>query len=81
MAAAWQHPDLGPLVAIPVKGSLSEAAITLLTAGYRVHRGDRALQVTDPDNDLVVFFQRPKDIATYVGQGTLDVGVTGLDSW
>jgi ATP phosphoribosyltransferase len=39
----------------------------------------RELVVQDPDNDAEFFFLRPRDIATYVGSGTLDVGITGLD--
>jgi ATP phosphoribosyltransferase len=67
-------------VAVPNKGSLSAEAVQLLVdAGYRVHRAGRELRVTDTDNDVRFFFQRPKDIATYVGEGTLDVGITGLD--
>lgn len=67
-------------VAIPNKGSLSEDAVQLLAeAGYRVHRHSRRLRVTDTVNDITFFFQRPKDIATYVGSGTLDVGITGRD--
>lgn len=67
-------------VAIPNKGSLSADALQLLAdAGYRVHRSNRELRVTDTDNDIRFFFQRPKDIATYVGTGTLDLGITGLD--
>ena len=33
----------------------------------------------DPDNDTEFFFLRPRDIATYVGSGELDVGITGRD--
>jgi ATP phosphoribosyltransferase len=66
-------------VAIPNKGSLSVEAVALLAdAGYRVH-GHRELRVIDTDNDIIFFFQRPKDIATYVGTGTLEVGITGQD--
>jgi ATP phosphoribosyltransferase len=35
--------------------------------------------VQDPDNDTEFFFLRPRDIATYVANGQLDVGITGLD--
>jgi ATP phosphoribosyltransferase len=67
-------------VAVPNKGSLSADALQLLAdAGYRIHRRGGELRVTDTDNDITFFFQRPKDIATYVGSGTLDVGITGLD--
>jgi ATP phosphoribosyltransferase len=68
-------------VAVPNKGSLSEAAVRLLVeAGYLVHRSSgKELRCSDPENDMEFFFQRPRDIATYVGLGALDVGVTGLD--
>ncbi|MCU1684691.1 MAG: hisG 2 [Amycolatopsis sp.] len=67
-------------VAVPNKGSLSADAIRLLTdAGYRAHRDHRELRSIDNENDILFFFQRPKDIATYVGSGSLDVGITGLD--
>lgn len=67
-------------VAVPNKGSLSAEALQLFAdAGYRAHRRDREIRTVDTVNDLEFFFQRPKDIATYVGTGTLDAGVTGLD--
>lgn len=68
-------------VAVPNKGSLSEAASEMLAeAGYRQRRdGGRELVLVDPDNDIEFFFLRPRDIAVYVGQGTLDVGITGRD--
>jgi ATP phosphoribosyltransferase len=33
----------------------------------------------DADNETEFFFLRPRDIATYVGSGQLDVGITGED--
>jgi ATP phosphoribosyltransferase len=67
-------------VAVPNKGSLSEAASAMLAeAGYRQRRDTRELVMVDPDNDIEFFFLRPRDIAVYVGQGTLDVGITGRD--
>jgi ATP phosphoribosyltransferase len=35
--------------------------------------------MSDPDNDAEFFFLRPRDVAVYVGAGTLDVGITGRD--
>jgi ATP phosphoribosyltransferase len=35
--------------------------------------------LADPDNDTEFFFLRPRDIAVYVGEGTVDVGITGRD--
>ncbi|HEX2248171.1 MAG TPA: ATP phosphoribosyltransferase [Arthrobacter sp.] len=67
-------------VAVPNKGSLSEAASAMLTeAGYRQRRDSRELVMMDPENDVEFFFLRPRDIAVYVGKGTLDVGITGRD--
>ncbi len=67
-------------VAVPNKGLLAEPARQMLTeAGYLRHAGVRELAVQDPDNDVEFFFLRPKDIAIYVGEGTLDLGITGRD--
>ncbi len=51
----------------------------LTEAGYRQRREGRELVMLDPENDVEFFFLRPRDIAVYVGQGTLDVGITGRD--
>ena len=67
-------------VAVPNKGALSESASAMLNeAGYRQRRDSRELVMVDPDNDVEFFFLRPRDIAVYVGAGTLDVGLTGRD--
>ncbi|MBM7773616.1 ATP phosphoribosyltransferase [Actinokineospora baliensis] len=67
-------------IAVPNKGSLSVPSEQLLTAaGYRVHRGNRELMIDDVRNDVRFFFLRPRDIALYVGSGTLDAGITGRD--
>ncbi|WP_199424026.1 ATP phosphoribosyltransferase [Actinotalea solisilvae] len=67
-------------IAVPNKGSLSEPAAEMLReAGYRQRRDSRELVLPDPDNDVEFFFLRPRDIAVYVGAGTVDVGVTGRD--
>ncbi|WP_104054517.1 MULTISPECIES: ATP phosphoribosyltransferase [unclassified Arthrobacter] len=67
-------------VAVPNKGALSESASAMLNeAGYRQRRDTRELVMVDPENDVEFFFLRPRDIAVYVGAGTLDVGLTGRD--
>ena len=67
-------------IAVPNKGSLSETAAEMLhEAGYAGRRDPRALSVRDERNDVEFFFLRPRDIATYVGSGALDVGITGRD--
>jgi len=67
-------------IAIPNKGSLSEAAVEMLReAGYKTRRDSKELVVVDTDNDVEFFYLRPRDIAVYVGSGTVDAGVTGRD--
>lgn len=67
-------------VAIPNKGILSETAVTMLKeAGYATRRDSKELHVIDAENDIEFFYLRPRDIATYVGSGSLDAGLTGLD--
>lgn len=67
-------------VAVPNKGSLAtDAAEMLAEAGYRQRRDSKELVSTDEENDVEFFYLRPRDIATYVGEGRLDVGVTGRD--
>lgn len=67
-------------IAVPNKGALSEAATEMLReCGYRQRTNSRDLVLHDPENDAEFFFLRPRDIAVYVGAGTLDVGITGRD--
>jgi len=67
-------------IAVPNKGALAEtAAQMLLEAGYTGRRDPKELIVADPRNDVEFFYLRPRDIATYVGSGALDVGITGRD--
>ena len=67
-------------IALPNKGSLSQPAAEMLReAGYRERADSRELTLTDAENGVEFFFLRPRDIALYVGEGTLDVGITGRD--
>lgn len=67
-------------IAVPNKGSLSETAAQMLwEAGYTGRRDPRELHTADPRNGVEFFYLRPRDIATYVGSGALDVGITGRD--
>jgi ATP phosphoribosyltransferase len=67
-------------VAVPNKGSLSEAATDILTeAGYKQRRSTKDLALTDTANEVEFYYLRPRDIAVYVGEGTLDVGISGRD--
>lgn len=67
-------------VAVPNKGMLAATANEMLVeAGYRGRRNDRELTAIDPANNTEFFYIRPRDIATYVGKGVLDIGITGRD--
>lgn len=67
-------------IAVPNKGMLAETANEMLQeAGYRGRGDSRELVAIDPINDVEFFYLRPRDIATYVGSGVLDAGITGRD--
>ena len=67
-------------VAVPNKGSLSQSASEILReAGYRQRDDAKQLTLIDEENGVEFFYLRPRDIALYVGEGTLDVGITGRD--
>lgn len=67
-------------IALPNKGSLSQAAIELVReAGYHCRRYSRELVVRDKSHPIEYIFLRPKDIAIYVSRGLLDLGITGRD--
>ncbi|BBH18351.1 ATP phosphoribosyltransferase [Nocardioides baekrokdamisoli] len=67
-------------IAIPNKGALSEATQQILTeAGYRQRGDSKQLTLIDAEHGIEFFYLRPRDIALYVGEGTLDIGITGRD--
>jgi ATP phosphoribosyltransferase len=67
-------------IAVPNKGSLSQSAAEILReSGYRQRQDTKELALTDIENGVEFFYLRPRDIALYVGEGTLDVGITGRD--
>lgn len=67
-------------IAVPNKGALSAAASDMLReAGYRQRDDAKRLTLVDEENGVEFFYLRPRDIALYVGEGTLDIGVTGRD--
>ena len=67
-------------IAVPNKGSLSQSASEILReSGYRQRDDSKQLTLTDTENGVEFFYLRPRDIALYVGEGTLDVGITGRD--
>lgn len=67
-------------IAIPNKGSLSNDSVALMSnAGYHVKRLGKELKIIDSENQVEFIFLRPRDIAVYVGNGVLDLGITGRD--
>jgi ATP phosphoribosyltransferase len=67
-------------IAVPNKGTLSTPAAEMLgEAGYRQRTDPKDLTCRDDANGVEFFYLRPRDIATYVGSGDLDLGITGRD--
>jgi ATP phosphoribosyltransferase len=67
-------------IAVPNKGALSEPAAEMLReAGYAQRSDPKELVLLDEANGVEFFYLRPRDIAVYVGEGTLDIGITGRD--
>jgi ATP phosphoribosyltransferase len=67
-------------IALPNKGTLSAPASQMLRdAGYLQRTDTRDLICRDEANNVEFFYLRPRDIATYVGSGDLDLGITGRD--
>ena len=67
-------------IAVPNKGALSAAAAQMLTeAGYAQRSDSKELVLVDEENGVEFYYLRPRDIAVYVGEGTLELGITGRD--
>ncbi|MDR1448959.1 MAG: ATP phosphoribosyltransferase [Propionibacteriaceae bacterium] len=67
-------------IAVPNKGALAEAAAAMLSdAGYRQRWDTKDLVLVDEANGVEFYYLRPRDIAVYVGEGILDLGLTGRD--
>lgn len=67
-------------IAVPNKGSLAEGtAAMLVEAGYRQRTDAKDLVLVDETNGVEFYYLRPRDIAVYVGERTLDLGFTGRD--
>src|SRR5262245_26296423 len=67
-------------IAVPNQGSLAQAAVAVLReSGYRQRQDSKELTLVDAENGAEFYYLRPRDIALYVGEGTLDVGITGRD--
>lgn len=67
-------------IALPNKGSLADSAAQMMREiGYRQRYDPKELTLIDAENDVEFYYLRPRDIATYIGEGILDLGITGRD--
>lgn len=71
----------GPLrLAVPNKGRLSEPAIELLrSAGLEFELSERRLSASVRNADMELLFVRTEDVAEYVADGLVELGLTGAD--
>lgn len=67
-------------LALPNKGRLAEPAVSLLhDAGIDVELSERRLSAIARNVDLELLFVRTADVAEYVSDGLVDLGLTGRD--
>ena len=71
----------GPLrVALPNKGRLAEPAVELLrNAGLDFELSERRLTAPVANADVELLFVRTEDVAEYVADGLVELGMTGAD--
>lgn len=68
------------LFAVPKKGRLYEKIVGLLQgAGFDHHRPARLDVAHCYSLPITIVFLPAADIASYVGEGNVDVGITGMD--
>jgi ATP phosphoribosyltransferase len=68
------------ILAIPKKGRLNEQCMKLLAgAGIEFHRPNRLDVAQCTTLPITLVFLPAADIASYVGEGNVDVGITGID--
>ena len=67
-------------LALPNKGRLAEPSIDLLrSAGLEFELSDRRLSASVANADLELLFVRTEDVAEYVADGLVELGLTGAD--
>lgn len=71
----------GPLrLALPNKGRLAEPAVELLrAAGLEFELSERRLSAAVANADLELLFVRTEDVAEYVADGIVELGLSGAD--
>jgi ATP phosphoribosyltransferase len=73
--------ERGPLrLALPNKGRLAEPAVELLrAAGLEFELSERRLSASVANADLELLFVRTEDVAEYVADGLVELGLSGAD--
>lgn len=67
-------------LAVPNKGRLAEPAVELLrNAGLEFELSERRLSAAVRNADIELLFVRTEDVAEYVGDGLVELGLTGAD--
>src|SRR3989344_8145531 len=67
------------IIGLPA-GSLKEATLALFRrAGFRISVEDRSYSPSIDDPEIECLLIRAQEIPTYVGQGILDLAITGND--
>ncbi len=67
-------------IGLPNKGRLSEQTLELLNkAGFKVLAKERKLSARCQNFDLEVIFVRANNIPSFIAEGIIDLGITGLD--
>ena len=67
-------------LALPNKGRLAEPAVDLLrSAGLEFELSERRLTASVANADLELLFVRTEDVAEYVDDGLVELGLTGAD--
>ena len=67
-------------LAVPNKGRLAEPAVDLLrNAGLEFELSERRLSATVRNADVELLFVRTEDVAEYVADGLVELGLTGAD--
>jgi ATP phosphoribosyltransferase len=73
-------PDGRLRLALPNKGRLAEPSIDLLrSAGLDFELSERRLSASVANADLELLFVRTEDVAEYVADGLVELGLTGAD--
>ncbi len=74
------QPQQNALFAVPKKGRLYERVVKLLLGAGLDHHRPQRLDVAQCSNlPITLVFLPASDIASYVGEGNVDAGITGLD--